>query len=107
VRDAVVSGRVSSAHDIAEGGFAVALAECCLAGGLGARVELPEGLELFGEAPGTGFIVSGPSEALDGMTIIGAVGGERLDIAGRLNLAVSELRSAHERGLPDALQARC
>ena len=107
VREAVRAGRVSSAHDIAEGGFAVALAECCLAGGVGARVELPNGLELFGEAPGTGFIVSGPSQALDGMTIIGEVGGESLDIAGRLKLAVSELRDAHERGLPDALQARC
>ena len=107
VRDAVRAGRVSSAHDIAEGGFAVALAECCLAGGLGARVRLPEGLELFGEAPGTGFIVSGPAQALEGMTIIGEVGGESLDISGRLNLAVSELAAAHDRGLPDALQAHC
>ncbi|MEA2145947.1 MAG: phosphoribosylformylglycinamidine synthase subunit PurL, partial [Solirubrobacteraceae bacterium] len=107
VRDAVRAGRVSSAHDIAEGGFAVALAECCLAGGLGARVALPDGLELFGEAPGTGFIVSGPAQALEGMTIIGEVGGESLDISGRLNLAVSELATAHERGLPDALQAHC
>ena len=32
--------RSRSAHDIAEGGLAVALAECCLAGGVGARVEL-------------------------------------------------------------------
>ncbi len=30
----------SSAHDIAEGGLAVALAECCLAGGVGAKVSV-------------------------------------------------------------------
>jgi phosphoribosylformylglycinamidine synthase len=107
VRDAVRAGHVSSAHDIAEGGLAVALAECCLTGGLGARVELSGGLELFGEAPGTGFIVSGPADALQGMTIIGEVGGDALEIAGRLNLAVSELRAAHAEGLPNALQTHC
>ena len=36
VRQAVRSGALRSAHDVAEGGLAVALAECCLAGGLGA-----------------------------------------------------------------------
>ena len=37
VREAVRAGRSASAHDIAEGGLAVALAECCLAGGRGRR----------------------------------------------------------------------
>jgi phosphoribosylformylglycinamidine synthase len=41
VRDAVRQGRVRSAHDVAEGGLAVALAECALAGGVGADVDLP------------------------------------------------------------------
>ena len=71
VRDAVRAGALSSAHDIAEGGLAVALAECCLAGGLGAEAELedvcktPSSTEaaLFGEGPG-GFVVSGPAAAL-------------------------------------------
>jgi phosphoribosylformylglycinamidine synthase subunit PurL len=40
VREGVRDGALASAHDIAEGGLAVALAECCLAGGLGARVSL-------------------------------------------------------------------
>jgi phosphoribosylformylglycinamidine synthase II len=40
VRGAMRAGALSSAHDIAEGGLAVALAECCLAGGLGAAVRL-------------------------------------------------------------------
>ncbi len=40
VRAAVRSGSLSSAHDIAEGGLAVAAAECCLAGGLGASLDL-------------------------------------------------------------------
>ncbi len=45
---------VPSAHDVAEGGVACALAECCVAGGLGASVRLPPGLDPFGEAPGRG-----------------------------------------------------
>ena len=38
IRQAVRSGSLSSAHDVAEGGVAVALAESALAGGLGATV---------------------------------------------------------------------
>jgi len=82
------------AHDIAEGGLAVALAECCLAAGLGATVELEAVAEaaLFGEAPG-GFIVSGPREQLPGR-IIGTVGGARLRI-GPIDLPLDRLREAH------------
>jgi phosphoribosylformylglycinamidine synthase subunit PurL len=69
VRGAVRVGGLSSAHDIAEGGLVTALAECCLAGGLGAAVRLDalagagDGDDdpfriLFGEGPG-GFLVSG------------------------------------------------
>ena len=52
----VRSGAVSSAHDIAEGGIAVALAECAIAGELGATVALPDGLAPFDEAPGRAFV---------------------------------------------------
>jgi len=109
VRDAVRAGLLSSAHDVAEGGIAVALAECCLAGGLGAQVELGEDFweastlapppaqqspspvaahvaaALFGEAAG-GFLVSGAADALRGLgeraptRIIGRVGDEELTI---------------------------
>jgi phosphoribosylformylglycinamidine synthase len=99
VRDGVRSGALRSAHDIAEGGLAVALAECCIAGSIGATVRLPAGLDPFAEAPGRGFIVSGPAQALADMTVIGRVGGSVLTIEGKLALAVSELRDARELGL--------
>jgi phosphoribosylformylglycinamidine synthase len=99
VRDGVRSGALHSAHDIAEGGIAVALAECCLAGGIGARTQLPDGTELFGEAPGRAFIVSGSPDALQGLSLIGTVGGHELEIAGRLKVPVSALRAAHDGGL--------
>jgi len=107
IRDAVRSGALSSAHDIAEGGLATALAECCLAGGLGAEVVLGETVKplraLFGEAPG-GFVVSGADAALRELgervqlVIIGSVSGSRLTIVAgeaRIELSLEALREAH------------
>jgi phosphoribosylformylglycinamidine synthase len=99
VRDGVRTGAFASAHDIAEGGLTVALAECCIAGGIGAEVRLPEGLDPFGEAPGQGFIVSGSAQALDGLQIIGRVGGSELSIEGRLAVSVAELEQTWSGGL--------
>ena len=103
VRKMIQSGAVHQAHDIAEGGIAVALAECCVAGGLGARVRLPEGVEPFAEAPGRAFIVSGPASALRRKPVIGRVGGDALELEQCLKVAVSELARARERGLQQFL----
>jgi phosphoribosylformylglycinamidine synthase len=100
VRDGIRSEALHNAHDISEGGLAVALAECCVAGGIGARVELADSFELFGESPGTGYVVSGPLEALAAIgSVIGRVGGAELVIEGRLTVAVSELAAVRDRGL--------
>ncbi len=99
VRNGVRSGIFHSAHDIAEGGIAVALAECCLAGRIGAEVQLPDGLELFAESLGQAFVVSGSLPALAGHTTIGRVGGGELRIAGHLSVPVSELAQCFEHGL--------
>ncbi|WP_449274578.1 AIR synthase-related protein [Kovacikia minuta] len=40
-RTGIRQGWIHSAHDCAEGGVAVALAECCLSGGLGAEIQMP------------------------------------------------------------------
>ena len=62
VREGVRSGALRSAHDIAEGGIAVALAECCIAGWIGATVTLPERTSTRSpRRRGQGFIVSGPA----------------------------------------------
>ncbi len=125
VREGVRSGALASAHDIAEGGLAVALAECCLAGGLGAEAKLAAGppadpsptlpspdhpsptplAALFGEGVGE-FVVSGEEVALRALpcalTVIGRVGGDSLRLGvGELSLAVdlTDLRAASEDGL--------
>lgn len=41
LRKAITQGLVKSAHDLSDGGLAVAAAECCMASGLGAHLELP------------------------------------------------------------------
>jgi phosphoribosylformylglycinamidine synthase II len=90
VRDAVRAGKLSSAHDISDGGLACALAECAIGGGLGCRVDLqplrsrgcaPEEA-LFGEGCG-GFLISGDRAALEqlGATLLGTVGGAEVEIA--------------------------
>jgi phosphoribosylformylglycinamidine synthase len=107
IRDAVRSGVLASAHDIAEGGLATALAECCLASGLGAEVVLADTVKplraLFGEAPG-GFIVTGRESDVRALaasvqlTIIGSVSGNQLTIAAgdaHIELSLDVLREAH------------
>jgi phosphoribosylformylglycinamidine synthase len=109
LRAAARSGALASAHDVSDGGLACALAECCLAGAIGARVELRGGEdELFGEGSG-GVLVSGPRaelEAVPGAELIGQVGGEAVVIAtaaGTLSVSVEEARLAHERAIEDRL----
>jgi hypothetical protein len=58
----------------------------------GGRAAAP--VDLFAEAPGCAYVVSGPEEAIPG-TVIGRVGGDTLEIEGLLKLAVSELADAH------------
>src|SRR5215207_8995068 len=103
IRQAVRSGALRSAHDVAEGGVAVALAECCVAGGLGAEVTVDTTEEtLFGEGPGA-FVVTGARDAFAAFgaaaAVIGIVGGDELRIAGALALAVSRLADVHAGGL--------
>jgi phosphoribosylformylglycinamidine synthase subunit PurL len=121
VREAVRGGAVSSAHDISEGGLACALAECCIAGDIGARVDVAPLLSragnpapdvaLFGEGPG-GVLVSGTLEAIeglaelagaDGLLRLGEVGGDAIELAtgvATLSISVEEAKTVYERGLP-------
>ena len=107
IRQAVRSGALHSAHDVSEGGVAIALAESALASGLGAIVSgLASEAELFGEGPGA-FLVSGPPEALRAFgaaaRVIGEVGGDVLAVDGILDVPLADLRRAHSGGLAGLL----
>src|SRR4051794_1826470 len=109
VRDAVRAGTLTSCHDVAEGGLLVGIAECCLAGGVGASLFVDAAAgdaaeRLFGEGPG-GFVVSGPRAAFDALAertavaLLGDVGGDalvlRLADGAELSVGLDELRGAH------------
>ncbi len=105
IRQAVRGGVLHSAHDVAEGGVAVALAECALASGFGATVTGVD--DLFGEGPGA-FVVSGPAEAMTAFgaaaRVIGEVGGDALTIEGVLSVPLIDLERAHTTGLATLLE---
>jgi len=110
---------IRSAHDVAEGGLAVTLAECCFNpdGVLGAAIEeMPEGgVEVFfGEGASTVVITVPPdhSEKLRDLfgdmecRILGHVTDEpRLRIGNALDEDVRELKLIHERAIERRLAA--
>jgi phosphoribosylformylglycinamidine synthase len=114
VRALVLDRSVTAAHDLSDGGLAVALAEMALCGGLGARIDrLPDGAAhavLFGEDQARYLLTVAPAEldrvraraALNGASPIeiGVVQGEALILPGEAPILLSELRQAHEWPLP-------
>ncbi|OFW50070.1 MAG: phosphoribosylformylglycinamidine synthase II [Acidobacteria bacterium RIFCSPLOWO2_12_FULL_68_19] len=105
----VAAGLIRSAHDCAEGGLAVTLAECCFNTGLGASVEVPSVdvetafasvATLFGEsasrvvvsvqADRTAELVAAAQAGGVPAAAIGRVGGERIRIAMAGQIAIDE-----------------
>jgi phosphoribosylformylglycinamidine synthase II len=87
---------LTAAHDVSDGGLAVALAELAVHAGLGADLDLPvDAGEWFGEGSGRAIVACAPerAEALEGAKLrrIGTVGGAHL-----LGVPLAELRAAYE-----------
>ena len=80
-------GLLRSAHDCAEGGLAVALAESCIGGRLGARItlatELPAHTALFSESQSR-IIVSLPETALERLLSLAAARQVPVTVLGRV-----------------------
>ncbi|KAF0209367.1 MAG: phosphoribosylformylglycinamidine synthase subunit PurL [Actinomycetota bacterium] len=119
VLDAIEAGIARSAHDCSEGGLAVTLAECCIAGGLGADIHLEDDLpayaSLFSESQSRIVVTTTPDDAerLVALaiayeipyTVLGTVGGESLSFEGVAGLTLANLRRAWEPALEKALAA--
>ncbi|MBN1288366.1 MAG: phosphoribosylformylglycinamidine synthase subunit PurL [Actinobacteria bacterium] len=104
---------MKSAHDLSEGGLAVALAECCILGGIGATVELearlPACVECFSESQARALVsVSGEDAArfreIAGtagvnVRVIGECGGEELTVEGVFSVNVDEITDVYENSL--------
>ena len=117
---------LAGAHDLSEGGLAVALVEATLASGVGATITLPPVLPpaalppeqvplaaLASESASRALLAAPPEAAGDlealaakaavPATHLGTTGGDRLVVPGVLDLPLTRLRDAHEAALPDAL----
>ena len=110
--DAAASGAACAAHDLSDGGLAVALAESCLRGGLGCRVRLPGDTftYLFSESAGRALVAVRPGAEAEFAEIcaghgvpavaIGAVGGPRVEVEDAFTISLTELAEVHRGALP-------
>jgi phosphoribosylformylglycinamidine synthase subunit PurL len=109
---AAAGGLLAAAHDLSDGGLAVALAESCLRGGLGCHVALPGDpfTYLFSESAARAVVTVRPgSEAAftalaaeHGVPAeaLGRVGGGSLAVDGCFEIPLDELAAAHADPLP-------
>jgi phosphoribosylformylglycinamidine synthase subunit PurL len=110
--EAAAAGLLSAAHDLSDGGLAIALAESCLRGGVGCVVGLPGDpfTALFSESAGRAIVTVRPgAEAAFGQLrdahgvvgeTIGAVGGDSLVVDGCFAIPLTELAAVHGQTLP-------
>ncbi len=120
ILDVAAEGMLHSAHDVAEGGLAVALAECCLTSPerLGARIELEQSMRtdllLFAESQSRIIVTldrqnwprlrdRAQREGIP-VEVIGEVSGARLEIGDTVDRAVAELAEIWEGALERALR---
>jgi phosphoribosylformylglycinamidine synthase len=105
-------GLLTSVHDVSGGGLALSITEGAVRSGVGCIVDGVSGhAELFSESPSR--VVLGTHRPDDVLAdarsagvparVIGSAGGDRVVIAGLLDLAVTDLADAWRRALPDAL----
>ena len=119
-RRAIRESVISSAHDCSDGGLAVALAECCIAGGVGFHGTFAASGRwdalLFGEEQSR-IVVSLRPDGLGSLericreegapiAVLGSVGGDSLRLPELLDLPVDEMAEAWEGGLVLAVGGR-
>ena len=122
VLEGIRQGVIKSAHDISDGGLAIAIAECCIAGGnnLGANIVISRKIRddelLFGETQSAIIVTISESDLMRIEEVsgkfqipcetIGKVSGNSLSINSFFDIAVSKLRNKYESALPELLERR-
>jgi phosphoribosylformylglycinamidine synthase II len=109
---ACADGLLAAAHDVSDGGLAVALAESCLRGAVGCQVRLPGDpfTWLFSESAARAVVAVRPERAdlFAEMAVayevprqeIGRTEGDRLVVDGLFEIPLDELAAAHQGTLP-------
>ena len=108
---AAARGLIVAAHDLSDGGLALALAESCLSGGTGCVVRPPADAAtfLFSESAGRAVVAVLPGAAEDlaaaceqagvPAAVIGTTGGSNLEVAGLFSVPLDELAQTHRAAL--------
>lgn len=108
---------IAAAHDLSDGGLAVALIEMLLQSKTGAKISIHGDpfMHLFSESAGRILIAVAPEDsnylvgkATDvGITTtrLGKSGGENLEISGVLSLSMLHIKEAHQRTIPALFNA--
>lgn len=111
VRGRIAARHVAAAHDISDGGLAIALAEMAIAGARGMTISLPSNAVphhafLFGEDQARYVLTAPPAHADEILTAaakagvpatkIGVVGGNELKLDKNTPILVSELAKRHQ-----------
>jgi phosphoribosylformylglycinamidine synthase subunit PurL len=118
VRGLVRNRAVTAAHDLSEGGLAVALVEMALAGGIGAKLDMAPAVPLhgflFAEDQSRYLLTAAPEKAeaiaaaalAEGIAcvILGTTGGDTLTIPGEAAIFMVDLKRRHEQWLPGFMQ---
>jgi phosphoribosylformylglycinamidine synthase len=116
LRAAKAEGLVAAAHDLGDGGLALAAAEMALAGGVGVEVfgdeEIGATAWFFGEDQGR-YLIAAPADDVDRLLaraveaavplkVVGIAGGAEVRL-GDAPVNLATLREAHEQALPRLL----
>jgi phosphoribosylformylglycinamidine synthase II len=105
---------VTAVHDVSDGGLAVAIAEMAIQGNVGVTLSgLAGHEELFAETPSRVLVATSPEHVASverfakesglTVTLLGSVGGNRIQVAGLLDIAVSDASAAWKGALASAL----
>jgi phosphoribosylformylglycinamidine synthase len=104
--------QIAAAHDLSDGGLAVAISEMALAAKIGANVNIPEDhfVHLFSETPGR-IMIAIESEKVDEFigrainleittTRIGKTGGDQLIFENLFSISIAEMRKVNSETIP-------
>ncbi|MGH3261500.1 MAG: phosphoribosylformylglycinamidine synthase subunit PurL, partial [Trebonia sp.] len=112
VNAAASAGLLASAHDLSDGGLAIAIAEACLSGGRGCAVALPGDsfTALFSESAARALVSVVPGREREfaalaeehgvPAAVLGVTTGERLRVEGAFEIPLSELSRVWTGTLP-------
>jgi phosphoribosylformylglycinamidine synthase len=104
--------QIAAAHDLSDGGLAVAISEMALAAKIGATINIPEDyfVHLFSETPGR-ILIAIESEKVDEFigraidleittTRIGKTGGDQLIFENLFSISIAEMHKVNSETLP-------